>query len=53
VQRILDESLRGLPLLKAHIQDMADRLLEERGGNPTGKCWVDRFIKRTPKLRTR
>jgi hypothetical protein len=53
VQRILDESLRGLPLSKAHIQDMADRLLEERGGNPTGKCWVDRFIKRTPELRTR
>jgi hypothetical protein len=32
---------------------MADRLLRERGGKPTGKNWVDRFIKRTPELRTR
>jgi hypothetical protein len=32
---------------------MADRLLGDRGGNPTGKNWVDRFIKRTPELRTR
>jgi len=37
IQRILDESLRGVPLSKPHIRDMADRLLEERGGNPTGK----------------
>jgi hypothetical protein len=53
IQRILDKSLRGVPLSKAHIQDMADRLLGERGGNPTSKNWVDRFIKRTPELRTR
>jgi hypothetical protein len=53
VQRILDESLRGVPLSKAHIQDMADRLLGERGGNLTGKNSVDRFIKRTLELRTR
>ncbi|KAG9186421.1 hypothetical protein G6011_02977 [Alternaria panax] len=32
---------------------MADRLLRERGGKPTGKNWVDNFIKRTPELRTR
>jgi hypothetical protein len=31
---------------------MADGLLRERGGNPTGKNWVDRFIKRTPELHT-
>jgi len=53
IQRILNESLRGVLLSKAHIRDMADRLLGERGGNPTGKNWVDRFIKRTPELRTR
>jgi hypothetical protein len=53
IQRILDESLRGIPPSKAHVRDMADRLLRERGGNPTGKNWVDRFIKRTPELRTR
>jgi hypothetical protein len=32
---------------------MADRLLIEHGGKPTGKNWVDNFIKRTPELRTR
>jgi hypothetical protein len=37
VQRILDESLRGVPLSKAHIRDMANRLLGDRGGNPTSK----------------
>jgi hypothetical protein len=53
IQRILDECLRGIPPLKAHVRDMADRLLRDRSGNPTGKNWVDRFIKRTPELRTR
>jgi hypothetical protein len=53
VQRILDESLRGVPPSKANVQDMADRLLRERGEKPTGKNWVDNFIKRTPELRTR
>jgi hypothetical protein len=37
VQRILDESLRGIPPSKAHVRDMADRLLRERSGKPTGK----------------
>jgi hypothetical protein len=41
VQRILDESLRGVPPSKAHVRDMADRLLRERGGEPVGKNWVD------------
>lgn len=53
VQRILDESLRGVPLSKAHVRDMADNLLRARGGKPTGKNWVDNFIKRTPEVRTR
>jgi hypothetical protein len=53
VHRVLNESLRGVPPSKAHVRDMADRLLRERGGNPTGKNWVDNFIKRTPELRTR
>jgi hypothetical protein len=53
VQRVLEESLRGVPPSKAHVQDMADRLLRERGGKPTGKNWVDRFIARTPELQTR
>ncbi|KAG9196117.1 hypothetical protein G6011_01238 [Alternaria panax] len=53
VQRVLEEGLRGIPPSKAHVRDMADRLLRERGGKPTGKNWVDNFIKRTPELRTR
>ena len=53
VQRILDESLRGVPPLKAHVRDIANRLLRERSRKPTGKNWVDNFIKRTPELRTR
>ena len=53
IKRILEEALRGVPPTKANVRDMADRLLRERGGNPTGKNWVDRFIKRTPELRTR
>jgi hypothetical protein len=53
IQRILDESLRGVPPSKANVRDMADRLLRERGGKPTSKNWVDNFIKRTPELRTR
>jgi hypothetical protein len=32
---------------------MADRLLAERGGKPTGKRWVDNLIKRSPALRVR
>jgi hypothetical protein len=53
VQRILEECLRGIPPSKAHVRDMADRLLRERSEKPTGKNWVDNFIKRTPELRTR
>jgi hypothetical protein len=53
VQRILEESLRGIPPSKANVRDMADRLLRERSGKPTGKNWIDNFIKRTPELRTR
>jgi hypothetical protein len=53
VQRVIEESLRGIPPSKTHVRDMADRLLRERDRKPTGKNWVDNFIKRTPKLRTR
>ena len=53
IQRILDESLRGVPPSKANVRDMADKLLRERGGKPVGKNWVDNFIKRQPELTTR
>ena len=38
LQRILDKNLRGVPPSKLHVQDMADRLLRDRGGEPVGKC---------------
>ena len=53
ILRILEESDRGLPSSKADVRDMADKLLRERGGDAVGKNWVDRFIERTPELRTR
>jgi hypothetical protein len=53
VERVLEESARGIPSSRTDIRDMADRLLRERGGDAVGKNWVDRFIQRTPELRTR
>jgi hypothetical protein len=53
VQRVLEESVRGIPSSKADVRDMADRLLRDRNSKPVGKNWVDSFIQRTPELRTR
>jgi hypothetical protein len=53
VERILEESARGIPSSKTDVRDMADKLLRKRGGDAVGKNRVDRFIKRTPELRTR
>jgi hypothetical protein len=33
------------------VQDMANDLLAERGGEPIGKHWVDRFKTRTPEIK--
>jgi hypothetical protein len=33
------------------VQDMANDLLAERGGEPVGKCWVDNFKTRTPEIK--
>jgi hypothetical protein len=37
IQRILDDSLQGVPPSKANVRDIADRLLRERDGKPTSK----------------
>jgi hypothetical protein len=37
VQRILNESLRGVPPSKVNVQDIANRLLRERSEKPTSK----------------
>jgi hypothetical protein len=53
VQRILNESLRGVLPLKPYVHNIATRLLRECSRKPIGKNLVNNFIKRTPKLRTR
>jgi hypothetical protein len=53
IQRVLEESTRGIPSSKADVGDMADKLLRERGSKAVGKNWVDNFIKRTPELKKR
>jgi hypothetical protein len=50
---ILNASLRGVPLTKALVRDIANRLLRERGEKPVSKHWVNNFVKRTPKLKKR
>jgi hypothetical protein len=30
---------------------MADKLLGVRGGEPVGKCWAERFVTRSDKLK--
>jgi hypothetical protein len=37
LQSILEASLRGVPLTKALVRDMANRLLRERGEKPVSK----------------
>ena len=37
VRRILKESTRGFAPIKAKVQAIANKLLEERSGNPVGK----------------
>ena len=46
VQHVLDLALCGVPPSKAVVQDMANKLLQERNGKPVGKNWVDNFVKR-------
>jgi hypothetical protein len=33
------------------VQDIANNLLAERGGEPVGKHWVDNFKTRTPEIK--
>jgi hypothetical protein len=35
------------------VQDMANNLLVEHGGEPVGKHWVDNFKMRTPEIKLR
>jgi hypothetical protein len=37
IQRILDESLRGIPVPKADVRDIANNLLKDRSSKPVSK----------------
>jgi hypothetical protein len=50
IQRILREYLRSILPLKAHVQDIANKLLRECSRKPIGRKKVNNFIKRIPKL---
>ncbi|KAJ8107447.1 hypothetical protein OPT61_g8861 [Boeremia exigua] len=53
IHRVIEEDARGFSPGKLNVRAMADKLLREQEGDPTGKNWVDNFIKRTPELRKR
>src|SRR4051794_34512548 len=52
VGHVLEQDSRGWALTKKGVEEMVNTLLAERGEKPTGKNWVDNFIKRTPELKT-
>ena len=51
VQYILDLDSRGFAPRLCEVADMADKLLAVRQGKPTGKCWAERFVTRSPELK--
>jgi len=51
VRYILDLDARGFAPLKAEVRDIANKILAERGAEPVGKCWVDRFVAREGRLK--
>jgi len=50
---ILDMDERGFAPRLAGVEDMANYILESRGGRRVGKLWVHRFVERRPELKTR
>jgi hypothetical protein len=53
VQYILDLDSRGFPPRHCSVEEMANRLLADRGALPVGKRWSINFVKRQPELKTR
>ena len=51
VRYILDLNARGFAPLKAEVRDITNKILSERGAEPVGKCWVDRFVARKERLK--
>ncbi|RKK06656.1 hypothetical protein BFJ65_g18554 [Fusarium oxysporum f. sp. cepae] len=52
VQFILDLYSRGFPPRLRSVQEMANRLLTDRGISPIGINWASNFMKRQPELKT-
>ena len=53
LRNILDMDSRGFAHRLASIEDMANFILESRGGNRVSKLWAHRFVQRQPALKTR
>ena len=53
VRNILDLDSRGFAPRLAGVEDMANFILESRGGKRVGKLWAHRFVQRQPDLKTR
>jgi hypothetical protein len=53
VRNILDMDSRGFAPRLAGVEDMANFILESRGGKRVGKLWAHRFVQRQPDLKTR
>jgi hypothetical protein len=53
VRHIFDRDSRGFSPRLADVEDMANYLLEARGGKRVGKRWAERFVARRPELKTR
>jgi hypothetical protein len=53
IQYILDLDARLYPPRLIGVEEMANRLLAERGAPPVGKRWASNFVKRRLELQTR
>ena len=53
VRYVFDRDSRGFSPRLADVEDMANYLLETRGGKRVGKCWAQRFVARRLELKTR
>jgi hypothetical protein len=53
LRNILELDSRGFAPRLASVEDMANHLLESRGGQHVGKLWAHRFVQRQPALKTR
>ncbi|KAG6978255.1 Pogo transposable element with ZNF domain [Fusarium oxysporum f. sp. conglutinans] len=53
LQYVLDQDMRGFPCQLSIVEDIANRLLADRGEQPVGKNWANNFINRQPELKSR